>query len=170
LFFKKKSIYDALKSETDPVRKKLLEEYNNKLIFLGEFMVITGMVPEMKEKNEYLNRIKLLSSDFHNINKNNPEEFIKNINIIYKDWKNHILNLDTPEYLEKIKELVLKHLELEKEYIIKDFMKSDSSELNLLDIKDDNVIAAANIELKKVVLFINNEAKRIGVEPHFKIY
>lgn len=168
MFFKKPSIYEALEKETNPIRKKLLKEYNNKLIFLGKFLIITGMVPNMKENNEHLNKIKLSSKNFYS-NKDNLEEFIKNINDIYKDWKNHIQNLDTPKYLESLKNLILQHLELEKDSIIKDIMKTDSSEVNLINKKDDDVISAANIELRKAIVFINNEAKKIGVKPHFNL-
>ncbi len=64
MFFKKQSIYKVLEKETDPNKKKLLEDYNKKLIFFGEFLIISGFVPTELENNEYYKRMKSSTEEF----------------------------------------------------------------------------------------------------------
>ncbi|MBA7486552.1 hypothetical protein ES707_22112 [subsurface metagenome] len=136
MFFKKQSIYKVLEKETDPNKKKLLEDYNKKLIFFGEFLIISGFVPTELENNEYYKRMKSSTEEFFKkYNVNNIEKYTNNINNIYDDWKNHIQGIDVPIYLENMKKLAIEHLEIEKTIIIKKATNDSISEINLLEKK-----------------------------------
>jgi len=136
MFFKKQSIYKVLEKETDPNKKKLLEDYNKKLIFFGEFLIISGFVPTELENNEYYKRMKSSTEEFFKkYNVNNIEKYTNNINNIYDDLKNHIQGIDVPIYLENMKKLAIEHLEIEKTIIIKKATNDSISEINLLEKK-----------------------------------
>ena len=87
MFKKLDNLYETIKNETDPGRKKLLEEYNDELIAFGEFIVLTGGVATELPKNKYLKKVQLASKELaNNYNATGIQEFKSKIDEVYDQW------------------------------------------------------------------------------------
>ena len=175
MFFKKSStkpfIYEALEKEENPNKKKLLEDYKNKLVLFGEFIIYTGLVPtDKKSFDVYKSFLWSIIREYKNsVNNNLSGEYINKVINMYSDWQLKISKIETPIFLEDLKKLVIEYLEYEKKIFNEKSVISNRREVIFLEETRDAVIYGLDAELKKVCVYMNNEAKKINVSPLFDL-